>query len=72
MLRSRHGDSSHVPLTLSYANHADLVWTIVLVITFIHGVLHTFAMPDFDAMTLGLMGISSGTYVGFKFGEKVS
>ena len=26
-------------------------------------------MPEFDASLLGLMGISSGTYVGFKFPE---
>jgi hypothetical protein len=27
-------------------------------------------MPDFDTTLLGLMGISSGTYIGFKFPEK--
>jgi hypothetical protein len=30
------------------------------------------AMPDFDPTLLGLMGISSGTYIGFKFPEKKS
>jgi hypothetical protein len=29
-------------------------------------VLRDLAMPDFSAMVLGLMGISSGTYFGFK------
>jgi hypothetical protein len=28
------------------------------------------AMPDFDAPLLGLMGITSGTYVGLKIPEK--
>jgi hypothetical protein len=46
------------------------VWTIVLVGTFVVAVWRTFAMPDFDATTLGLMGISSGMYLGFKFPEK--
>jgi len=27
-------------------------------------------MPDFDTTTLALMGISSGTYLGFKIPEK--
>ena len=46
------------------------VWTIVLVGTFVVAVWRTFAMPGFDATTLGLMGISSGMYLGFKFPEK--
>jgi hypothetical protein len=46
------------------------IWTIVMVGTFIAAVWRTLAMPDFDATTLGLMGISSGMYLGFKFPEK--
>jgi hypothetical protein len=42
----------------------------VLVGTFVTAVWRTFAMPDFDATTLGLMGISSGMHLGFKFPEK--
>jgi hypothetical protein len=45
-------------------------WTVVLVGVFVRGVWRDFAMPDFDATTLGLMGISSGTYLGFKFPEQ--
>jgi hypothetical protein len=41
-------------------------WTVVLVGVFIRTVWRDVAMPDFDATTLGLMGISSGTYLGFK------
>ncbi|OGP69540.1 MAG: hypothetical protein A2Y80_00945 [Deltaproteobacteria bacterium RBG_13_58_19] len=42
------------------------IWTIVLIIMFIYTVYNTLAMPEFDATLLGLMGISSGTYIGFK------
>jgi hypothetical protein len=48
------------------------VWTVVLVGAFVMAVWRTFAMPDFDTTTLGLMGLSSGTYLGFKFPEKPS
>ena len=47
-----------------------VVWTIVLGIVFINAVHLDLAMPDFDATLLGLMGLSSGTYIGFKFPEK--
>jgi hypothetical protein len=46
------------------------VWTVVLVGTFIRAVWREFAMPEFDSTTLGLLGISSGTYLGFKFPER--
>jgi hypothetical protein len=42
-------------------------WTIVLGGIFVRSVLQDLAMPDFNATLLGLMGISSGTYIGFKF-----
>lgn len=46
------------------------VWTLVLVMVFIRAVYSDILMPDFDATLLGLIGISSGTYLGFKFPEK--
>ncbi len=46
------------------------VWTIVLGIIFCSSVYRRLAMPEFSATLLGLMGISSGTYLGFKFPEK--
>jgi len=46
------------------------VWTIVLGIMFLSSVYNSLTMPDFSATLLGLMGISSGTYIGFKFPEK--
>jgi hypothetical protein len=47
-----------------------LVWSIVLFILFWSSVYRHLAMPQFDATVLGLMGISSGTYLGFKLPEK--
>lgn len=41
-------------------------WTLVLICIFIAQVYQVLTMPDFDATLLGLMGISSGTYIGFK------
>jgi hypothetical protein len=41
-------------------------WTLVLGIIFVYQVWSNLAMPDFSATLLGLMGISSGTYLGFK------
>jgi len=42
-------------------------WTVVLGVIFVRSVLQDLAMPEFNATLLGLMGISSGTYIGFKF-----
>jgi len=44
-------------------------WTLVLVVVFLVSVSNDLTMPDFNATLLGLMGISSGTYLGFKFPE---
>jgi hypothetical protein len=46
-----------------------LVWTAVLAVIFWSSVWNRLSMPDFDATMLALMGISSGTYLGFKFPE---
>ncbi|HKO55362.1 MAG TPA: hypothetical protein VJ276_05750 [Thermoanaerobaculia bacterium] len=45
------------------------VWTLVLGVIFVASVYHDLAMPQFSATLLGLMGISSGTYLGFKVPE---
>jgi hypothetical protein len=52
---------------VSFSRFQMFAWTIVLGVIFIHSVFTTLAMPDFGVTLLGLMGISSGTYVGFKF-----
>ena len=43
-----------------------VVWTIVLGGIFIASVMWELTMPEFSATLLATMGISSGTYVGFK------
>ena len=45
-------------------------WTVVLGIIFVRSVYRELTLPDFDTSLLGLMGLSSGTYIGFKFPEK--
>jgi hypothetical protein len=44
-----------------------LLWTFVLGAVFIGTILHSLTMPDFSPTLLALMGISSVTYLGFKF-----
>ena len=48
------------------------VWTLVLGIIFASSVYNTLEMPQFSPTLLGLMGISSGTYLGFKIPEPPS
>jgi hypothetical protein len=45
-------------------------WTLILGVIFVASVYKDLAMPEFNATLLGLMGISSGTYLGFKLPEK--
>jgi len=45
-------------------------WTVTLIIIFITKVCNDLSMPDFDSNLLALMGISSGTYLGFKLPSK--
>ena len=45
------------------------VWTLVLGVIFVASVYNGLAMPQFNPTLLGLMGISSGTYLGFKVPE---
>jgi hypothetical protein len=45
------------------------VWTLVLGVIFIASVYNGLQMPQFNPTLLGLMGISSGTYLGFKVPE---
>jgi hypothetical protein len=43
-----------------------VVWTLVLGGIFLTSVIWDLTMPEFNATLLALMGISSGTYIGFK------
>jgi hypothetical protein len=47
-----------------------VVWTIVLGIMFLVSVVAELTMPEFSPTLLATMGISAGTYLGFKFPEK--
>ncbi|MGC2398252.1 MAG: hypothetical protein WA510_00650 [Acidobacteriaceae bacterium] len=51
---------------VSFHRFQMAVWTVVLGFVFVVAVNKSLAMPDFSATLLGLMGISAGTYVGFK------
>jgi len=54
----------------SFHRFQIFAWTIVLGIIFLSAVYNSLAMPEFSTTLLGLMGISSGTYIGFKFPEQ--
>jgi hypothetical protein len=54
----------------SFHRFQIFAWTIVLGIIFLSSVYNGLTMPEFSPTLLGLMGISSGTYLGFKFPEK--
>jgi hypothetical protein len=45
------------------------VWTLVLGVIFCASVYKNLQMPEFSATLLGLMGLSSGTFLGFKLPE---
>ena len=45
-------------------------WTIVLGVIFVVEVLTHLTMPQFDTLTLTILGISGGTYLGFKIPER--
>lgn len=55
---------------ISFHRFQILMWTIVLVAIFVVRVYQDLLMPEFSATMLALMGISSGTYLGFKFPEQ--
>lgn len=55
---------------LSFHRFQIFAWSLVLGIIFIASVVQTLGMPTFGNTLLGLMGISSGTYLGFKFPEQ--
>lgn len=47
-----------------------VVWTLVLSGIFLTSVVWDLTMPDFNATLLALMGISSGTYLGFQLPQR--
>jgi hypothetical protein len=57
---------------VSFHRFQMFVWTLILAILFLYSVWSRLSMPEFSATLLALMGISSGTYLGFKIPEKQS
>lgn len=55
---------------ISFHRFQIVAWNLVLGIIFIQYVCTTLSMPTFGNTLLGLMGISGGTYLGFKFPEQ--
>jgi hypothetical protein len=54
----------------SFHRFQIFAWTIILGIIFISSVYNNLTMPEFSTTLLGLMGLSAGTYIGFKFPEQ--
>jgi hypothetical protein len=55
---------------LSFHRLQLVIWTVVLGVVFVWSVAEVMSMPEFPETLLVLMGISNGTYLGFKFPEK--
>ena len=51
---------------VSFHRFQMLAWTAVLIVIFISSVIETLTMLDFDSTLLALMGLSGGTFLGFK------
>jgi hypothetical protein len=58
------------PDGISFHRFQIAAWTVILGLLFATSVWQGLTMPDFSNQLLGLMGISAGTYIGFKFPEK--
>jgi len=56
----------------SFHRFQMIVWTFILGLLFLAGVYRNLAMPEFSGTLLALMGISAGTYLGFKVPEQQS
>ena len=54
----------------SFHRFQMIVWTVILGVLFLSGVYKNLAMPEFNGTMLALLGISAGTYLGFKVPEK--
>jgi hypothetical protein len=55
---------------ISFHRFQIFVWTLVLGVIFVTNVLHDLAMPEFSPTLLAVMGLSGGTYLGFKLPEQ--
>jgi len=57
---------------VSFHRFQMFIWTLVLGIIFLVAVWSRLSMPEFGTTLLALLGISAGTYLGFKIPEKQS
>ena len=55
---------------VSFHRFQMLAWTAVLVVVFVSSVIETLTMLDFDSTLLALMGVSGGTFLGFKLPDQ--
>lgn len=55
---------------ISFHRFQMFIWTLVLGILFLYSVWNRLSMPEFSATLLAMLGISSGTYLGFKIPEQ--
>lgn len=55
---------------VSFHRFQMVAWTVYLGVIFLMNVYTSLTMPNFDTTLLALMGISSGTYLGFKIPQK--
>jgi hypothetical protein len=69
-LLSEQETSAGKERVITFHRFQIVVWTLILGVVFVSEVLTKLAMPQFDATLLTLMGISSGTYLGFKVSAK--
>ncbi len=51
---------------ISFHRFQMFAWTLVLIMIFLWSVLRSLTMMDFDSELLALMGVSGGTFIGFK------
>jgi len=76
--RLNHQSESFVTDILSDANGINLhrfqmaAWTLVLGVVFVMQVFRELSMPMFDETLLGLMGLSSATYIALKTTEPIA
>jgi hypothetical protein len=65
ILSENHGTGSSVAL-----HRLQMVlWTLILGLVYVWTIFSQLTLPDFDTNLLLMVGISSGTYIGFKFPE---
>jgi hypothetical protein len=58
--------------SISFHRFQIFVWTIVLGFIFVSQVYGDLTMPEFSGTLLGLMGVSAGTFIGFKLPDQKS